>query len=220
MVFRSNVLLAIGAHPDDVELGCAGTIHGASIAGAKVVVVYLTKGEKSGDPKTRVNESKQALNNLGVKDVFFGDFPDTEIPNSYEVISFLEAFYEKYKPATILTHTIHDTHQDHRQVGWLSFSAFRNAYRLLAYETPRATGEFNPAYFVDIHHHVGCKWTALKCHVSQIKKRYIAYESMVNLSSFRGSQVNLAAAEAFEVLRYVETAPAPKANHRYTVKSQ
>ncbi|MEJ5327407.1 MAG: PIG-L family deacetylase [Candidatus Bathyarchaeia archaeon] len=210
MVLKHRVVLALGAHPDDVELGCAGTLHGALLTGAKIIVVYLTKGEKSGDPETRVKESRAALATLGIGDVFFGNFRDTEIPNSHEAIQFMEKFYESYKPDLVLTHTIHDTHQDHRQVGWLSLSAFRNAPRLLAYETPRATGDFRPSFFVDIHEHVNCKWNALKCHVSQIQKRYVAYESMVNLSSFRGSQSGLIAAEAFEVLRYVEWLPSPK----------
>jgi LmbE family N-acetylglucosaminyl deacetylase len=204
LVLKSNVILAIGAHPDDIELGCGGTIRAASAAGKRVVAVFLTKGEKSGDPKTRSMESKEALAILGVKEVYFGDFPDTEIPNSCKVIDFLENFFDTTKPETVLTHTVNDVHQDHRQVGWQSLSAFRNVPRLLAYETPRATGAFNPAYFVDISNQVQYKWDALKCHLSQKQKRYLAYESMVNLSTFRGSQVNLSAAEAFEVVRYVE----------------
>jgi LmbE family N-acetylglucosaminyl deacetylase len=202
---KSNVILAIGAHPDDIELGCGGTIRSASVAGKKVIAIFLTKGEKSGSPNVRALESKEALSILGVNEVHFGDFPDTEIPNSSRVIDFLERFAIDHKPDTVLTHTVNDVHQDHRQVGWLSLSAFRNVPRLLAYETPRATGSFNPSYFVDISKHVKYKWEALKCHLSQKQKRYIAYESMVNLSTFRGSQVDLSAAEAFEVIRYVES---------------
>ena len=147
VVLRSNVLIAVGAHPDDIELGCGGTISAASATGKKVIAVYLTKGEKSGDPKVRMCESKKALSILGVKDVFFGDFKDTEIPNSHEAIKFLEDFYDKYKPDTVLTHTTNDTHQDHRQIAWLSLSAFRNVSKLLAYETPRVMGHFAPNYF-------------------------------------------------------------------------
>jgi LmbE family N-acetylglucosaminyl deacetylase len=204
MVLKSNVLIAVGAHPDDIELGCGGTISVASAAGRKVIAVYLTKGEKSGNPETRMSESKKALSILGVEEAFFGNFVDTEIPNSHKVIKFLEDLYEKFKPDTVLTHTTHDSHQDHRQIGWLSLSAFRNASKLLAYETPRVTGDFSPTYFVDISNHVKSKWEALKCHESQKAKRYIAYESMVNLASFRGSQVSLGAAEAYEVIRYID----------------
>lgn len=204
MVLKSDVILAVGAHPDDIELGCGGTISVASKLGKKVIAVFLSKGEQSGHPEVRPKESIEALRTLGAKEVHFGDFPDTEIPCSRQAIAFLEAFYLENKPETILTHTVNDIHQDHRQVGWLSISAFRNAPKLLAYETPRVTPSFSPTYFVDITNCVNDKWTALKCHLSQKTKRYITYESMISLASFRGSQVSLPAAEAFEVVRYVE----------------
>jgi len=205
VVLGSNVVLAVGAHPDDIELGCGGTIRAAVVAGKRVVAVFLTRGEKSGDPSQRSMESKNALAVLGVGELYFGDFSDSEIPNSSRVIDFLEDLCNKVRPETVLTHTIHDTHQDHRQVAWHSLSAFRNVSRLLAYESPRVTGEFNPVYFADISDYVQFKFEALKCHISQKQKRYIAYESMVNLSAFRGNQVGLGAAEAFEVVRCVET---------------
>jgi LmbE family N-acetylglucosaminyl deacetylase len=205
MVFRSDVILAVGSHPDDIELGCGGTISTAAKMGKKVIAVYLSKGERSGDPAVRTRESTEALALLGIKDVYFGDFPDTEIQCSRKAISFLEGFFLEHKPETILTHTVNDSHQDHRQVGWMSISAFRNADIILSYETPRVTSGFSPTYFVDISDCVSDKWRALKCHFSQKTKRYITYESMINLASFRGSQVNLAAAEAYEVIRYVES---------------
>ncbi|MCL1977734.1 MAG: PIG-L family deacetylase [Candidatus Bathyarchaeota archaeon] len=204
MVLKSEVILAVGAHPDDIELGCGGTISAASKLGKRVIAVFLSKGEQSGNPEIRPKESIEALSLLGVKEAYFGDFPDSEIPCSRQAIDFLEAFFVAHKPDTVLTHTVNDIHQDHRQVGWLSISAFRNAPRLLAYETPRVTQAFSPTYFVDIANCVNDKWLALKCHFSQKTKRYITYESMVNLASFRGSQVSLPAAEAFEVVRYIE----------------
>jgi LmbE family N-acetylglucosaminyl deacetylase len=207
LVLRSGIVLAIGSHPDDIELGCGGTIGAASSAGVKVVAVFLTKGEKSGAPEIRREESLQALKLLGVSEVYFGDFPDTEIPSSREVIAFLESFCTKQKVDTVLTHTTNDSHQDHRQVGWLSLSAFRSVPRILAYETPRVTPSFSPTYFVDISNFVDTKWAALKCHLTQSDKRYLAYESMINLASFRGNQVNVRAAEGFEVIRYLEMSP-------------
>jgi LmbE family N-acetylglucosaminyl deacetylase len=207
MVFRSRVILAVGAHPDDIELGCGGTLCKAAELGARVIAVFLTRGELSGDAEIRMRESREALKVLGVKDVFFGDFSDSEIPSCRKSIDFLEQFFIKYQPDVVLTHTVNDVHQDHRQAGWLSITAFRNALKVLAYETPRVTPGFTPNYFVDISSCVDSKWTALKCHLSQKVKRYLTYESMVNLASFRGRQVNLAAAEAFEVVRYIEITP-------------
>jgi LmbE family N-acetylglucosaminyl deacetylase len=205
MVYHSRTILAIGAHPDDIELGCGGTISAASKLGAQIVCVFLTKGEQSGDSEKRIKESKAALALLGTKEVYFGDFPDAEIPNSHVVISFIESFINKFRPHTILTHTVNDTHQDHRQTGWASLSAARNVQRVLAYESPRVSAGFSPTYFTDISEYIDDKWHALECHLSQKNKRYLAYESMIHLASFRGSMVNLPAAEAFEVIRYIES---------------
>lgn len=205
MVSKSDVILAVGAHPDDIELGCGGTLYRAIQRGTCAIAVFLTKGEKSGNMETRIEESTEALRVLGVKEVHFGDFPDTEIPESFKAIDYLEQFAIKYKPDLVFTHTVNDTHQDHRQVGWLSMSAFRNVNKILAYETPRVRpANFLPTYFVDINGCVDKKWEALKCHVSQQTKRYLAYESTVNLASFRGSQVGVREAEAFEVVKFVE----------------
>lgn len=206
MVNDFDIILAVGAHPDDVELGCGGTLYKAiAERNAKVIAVFMTKGEKSGSVKTRTDESIKALSVLGVNDVHFGDFPDTEIPNSFEAINFLEKFAVKYKPDLVFTHSVNDTHQDHRRVGWLSMSAFRNIPKILSFETPRVRpAQFLPNYFIDITGCLDKKWEALKCHISQQEKRYLAYESTVNLSSFRGSQVGVEAAEAFEIIKYVK----------------
>jgi LmbE family N-acetylglucosaminyl deacetylase len=205
MVNDFDVILAVGAHPDDIELGCGGTLYKAVQRNAKVIAVFMTKGEKSGEIETRTEESLMALGSLGVTEVYFGDFPDTEIPNNHETIAFLEKFAIKYKPDIVFTHTVNDLHQDHRQVGWLSMAAYRNIPKILAYETPRVRpAQFLPNYFIDITSCVDRKWAALKCHISQQQKRYLAYESTVNLSSFRGSQVGVEAAEAFEIVKYLK----------------
>lgn len=206
MVYRCSVILAVGAHPDDIELGCGGTLHRSCQNQTRVIAIYLTKGEKSGSKEERMKESKKALGILGIHEVFFEDFPDTQIPDSHETIECLEKYAVKFKPEVVLTHTINDIHQDHRRVGWLSMSAFRNTPKILAYETPRVrSATFMPAYFVDISGSVDKKWEALHCHISQHDKRYLAYESMISLSSFRGSQVGVKAAEAFEVVKFLET---------------
>jgi LmbE family N-acetylglucosaminyl deacetylase len=206
MVYASKTILAVGSHPDDIELGCGGTLYQAAKQGAKIVAVFMTKGELSASPGVRMQESIKALSILGVTEVHFGDFPDSEIPQSRKSIDFLESFAIKHNPDIVLTHTTNDVHQDHRQTGWISISAFRNVPKILAYETPRVTPNYSPNYFIDISNATDLKWKALQCHMSQKTKRYLAYESMVNLASFRGSQVGLAAAEGFEVVKFVETA--------------
>ena len=206
LVFANKVVLAVGAHPDDIELGSGGTICKAVQNGAFVIALYMTKGGKSSDTTVRMSESTEAMHILGAKDVLFENFPDTEIPDSFEAINCLEQYVIKYHPDVVLTHSINDTHQDHRKVAWLAMSAFRNVSKVLAFESPRVrSSSFLPTYFVNITGCVDKKWEALRCHVSQNEKRYLAYESMVNLASFRGSQVGVGAAEAFEIVKYVES---------------
>jgi LmbE family N-acetylglucosaminyl deacetylase len=204
MVLKSKVILAVGAHPDDIELGCGGTLYQCTMYGARVICVFMSKGELSGPPEIRQAESLKALSLLGVQEIYFGDFVDSEVPHSRKAVDFLERFAITNGVDIVLTHSTNDVHQDHRQTAWLSISAFRNVPRILAYETPRVTSHFAPNYYVDVSKGADIKWEALKCHLSQRQKHYLAYESMVNLSSFRGSQVGLQKAEAFEVIKYVE----------------
>ena len=205
MVFTSKVILAVGAHPDDIELGCGGTLYKSANLGSKVIALYMSRGGKTSDTNVRMSESTEALKILGVRDVYFENFPDTEIPDSFEAVNCLEQYAEKYKPDIVLTHSVNDMHQDHRTVGWLAMAAFRNIPKILAFETPRVRpAAFLPTYFVNITGCVNKKAEALHCHVSQKGKRYLAYESTVNLASFRGSQVGVEVAEAFEIVKYVE----------------
>jgi len=199
-------VLAVGAHPDDVEIGCGGSISCHAKRGHRVLVIYVTKGDKSvkADGDVRVAESREACKILGVKDVILGDFEDTNIPNNHSCIDFLERALEKCKPDIVYTHSINELHQDHRSVGYLSLAAFRNIPKILAYESPRVSPAFSPSYFVDISRCLDLKWKALRAHRSQSRKYYMAYKSAINLATFRGRQVGVDAAEGFEVVRYLQ----------------
>ena len=203
-VGKAGTVLAIGAHPDDIELGCGGTIARYCSEGTRVICVYLTGGGKGGNAETRKKESIEACSVLGVREIHFGDFEDTEISCKHDEITFLEGFYEGYQPTVALTHSIHEMHQDHRNTAYVSLAAFRYVPALLSYETPRVMGTFAPSYFIDINRWIDLKRKALEAHKSQMQKTYMNFQSMLNLASYRGRQANIDAAEAFEVVRYVE----------------
>jgi len=199
-------VLAVGAHPDDVEIGCGGSICGHVRRGHRVLVVYVTKGEKSVKigGGVRAAESLKACKILGVKEIILGDFEDTNIPNDHSCIDFLEKALEKCKADIVYTHSTNELHQDHRTVGSLSLAAFRYVPKILAYESPRVSPNFSPSYFIDISQCVDLKWKALRAHRSQRRKYYMAYKSVINLATFRGRQVGVNAAEGFEVVRYLQ----------------
>jgi LmbE family N-acetylglucosaminyl deacetylase len=73
-------ILAIGAHPDDVEYGCAGTLIRHVLRGDNVFIMIITDGAQGGDPAARREEQLAAVKIIGAQEVFFGDYPDTRSP--------------------------------------------------------------------------------------------------------------------------------------------
>ena len=108
-------LLAFGAHPDDVELGCGGTIAKAIAEGKKVGIVDLTQGEMStrGTPQLRALESQAAADILGVSFRENLNFKDAFIVNDHKHQMQVIAVLRKYQPKVVLCNAIRDRHTDH-----------------------------------------------------------------------------------------------------------
>src|SRR5689334_1238055 len=107
-------VLAIGAHPDDVELGCGATLAAHAARGDSVTLLVMTPGE--GGPqhrKSRVAEQEEAARVLNA-DLLWGGFRDGAVPTSVETVDAIEAAIDSVKPDIIYTHTLDDSHQDHR----------------------------------------------------------------------------------------------------------
>ena len=114
-------ILAIGVHPDDVELGCSGTIINERKAGKKVVVLDLTRGELGtrGTVESRDREAAQAAmimgvqarENLGLRDGFFENNEESKL----KLISAIRT----YQPSVVLGNILHDRHPDHGRAGQL-----------------------------------------------------------------------------------------------------
>jgi LmbE family N-acetylglucosaminyl deacetylase len=201
---NASTVLLVSPHPDDGELGGGATIRVLIGLGFRVQCVVLTRGERSGEPVVREREGRAALACLGVPDenVYLGDFPDTGIPATHDTIAFLERFVCEELWAAFIP-SVHDTHQDHRNTAYACWSAFRSVQRVLAYESPSVTAQFQPNTFVQINGHLKHKWRALNCHKTQVSqgKVYLQYRSIVHLAAFRGAQNGVDYAEAFEAIR-------------------
>ena len=107
-------ILAIGAHPDDVELGCGGALALFKKKGHDVNVLVLTRGEASGDPVVRENECKVAAATIGVDRLLFGNLVDTRITDGIDTIKTIEDTMDGIAPEFVFTHSPKDSHQDHR----------------------------------------------------------------------------------------------------------
>ena len=198
-------ILAIGAHPDDIEIGCGGTLIKYVRRGHNVFLLLITKGEKGGDIETRYAEQVKAAEIVGVKDIYWGDYQDTKLLHrGREIIQTVENHIRIVKPDLIFVNFFDDTHQDHRRVNQSVLSATRYVKNVLFYEVP-TTSNFIPHVFVDISDTLEGKIRALEAHQSQVMKTNIEDLSIVEIArsaaTFRGIQGRVKYAEAFSALR-------------------
>lgn len=197
-------ILAIGAHPDDIEYGCGGTLLKMSAKGHKINLLVMTRGEMGGLPEKRQKEQETSARILNAN-IYWGRFGDTQIPLLKETINTVEFFIKKIQPDIIFTPFPNDTHQDHRNVSQITMTATRYVTNVLFYEVP-TTVDFSPAsVFVDISGFINKKLTLLKAHKSQVFATRVAdltiMETVKAAALFRGFQNRVKYAEGFVPLR-------------------
>jgi LmbE family N-acetylglucosaminyl deacetylase len=199
-------ILAVGAHPDDVELGCAGTLAMHKLKGDKVFVLVLTRGEQSGSAEVREAECRKSAEILGVDGLFFGGLADTGVHDGRETIDVIEKVVDEVKPDVIYAPTLKDTHQDHRNAGYATLSACRRCKIILMYEGASTQRDFTPQVFVDVTKTFDLKMKMTRVFGSQVNNRgvyAVAMKAIEGLAKFRGYQAGVDMAEAFEVGKYL-----------------
>jgi len=192
-----NSILALGAHPDDLELGCGATLAKLAASGATIRAVVLSDGGRGGSPD-RCDESRAALESLGVQEVVFHRFQDTRLHESLTgLIECLERHVAEVSPDRVYTMFDGDRHQDHRAVYEASIVACRSVPQLLGYETPSSYPNFVPRVFEPVDEYMNHKVTAIKMHASQQARLYMQEVKVLAAAHFRGVQVNLGQTEGF-----------------------
>ena len=212
-------ILAIGAHADDVEFGCGGTLIKHIENGDNVVIVVMARGNVQHtvtgeivrvESKT-IKESKASAKFIGAKLIKLS-YEDTRVPFNSKSVTDLEKIISEYKIDTIYTHWAADTHQDHINTFRSTLASARTIKNVLSYEQvplPRIsekTPELN--YFVDISDYFDKKIESCNLHKSQIEK-YINYgydmiENLEIMARHRGNQIGVRYAEAFNLLKMVK----------------
>ncbi|HEY5198497.1 MAG TPA: PIG-L family deacetylase [Solirubrobacteraceae bacterium] len=171
------VVLAIGAHPDDVEIGCGGTLLRHAAAGDRTTILTLTGGEHGGDAGARAAESRAAAELLGAALVHL-ELPDTVLSEGPETISAIEAVIARVRPTVVYTHTLRDNHQDHRAANRATMIAARGVPNLLCYQAPSTVIDFTPTHFVDVTEFIDAKLRALRVFASQHAVRVYLADDM------------------------------------------
>lgn len=196
---ETKSILAIGAHPDDLELGCGATLAKLAASGTSVTALVLSNGNSGAELEfDRAEETRKALQSLGVHRVVQHSFPDTRLHEHLnEIIAVIEEHVREVAPQRVYTMFAEDRHQDHRAVYQASAVACRRVPQVLAYETPSSYPNFVPTAFESIEDFVEKKVAALKMHVSQGSRLYMHEEKIRSAAHFRGVQVELGQAEGF-----------------------
>lgn len=197
-------ILAIGAHPDDIEFGCAGTLMRYVQNGHDVYAFVATSGDAGGESDVRRREATEAARRMELREVFWGEYRDTELPLAKSLIDDIERVIASVKPSFTFVHHQDDTHQDHRVLSQAAISATRYVRNVLFYEGP-TTVDFHPNVFVDITTLIDRKLTVLGAHASQVEKTNIPGLTILDIARSvavsRGIQGRTAYAEGFHSLR-------------------
>jgi len=178
--------LAIGAHPDDVEFGCFGTLARLSKE-SRIHIITLSAGELGGTKERRLQECKSSAKLLNAKLTFL-DYPDGNIPVNSKIIDELRTHIKRIEPHTVFTLFPQDTHQDHRNASRITVSSCRYVKEVLFYEVPSTENAFNPNVFYDITDYFHLKEKGLRFHTTQKDKPYVNLAAIHGLAKFRAYQ--------------------------------
>lgn len=206
-------VLAIGAHFDDIELGCGGTLarHIAKNDHVSMYVVTDSEYAAYGKPPIRIKEvalqeGQDAAQILRVTNLMCGGFKTKELRYSVELIESINKVIDDLEIEIVYTHWIHDVHQDHSAVGRATLNAARHVPRILMYRSNwyATTASFNGNFFVDISSAIEAKIKAIKAHKTEYQKygdKWVDFVVHQNRNS--GIEMQTEYAEVFEVIKYL-----------------
>jgi two-component system response regulator HydG len=194
-------ILAIGAHPDDVEIGAAGALLVHRAAGDSVAILTMCRGARGGDQAQRARESQEAADVIGAR-LFLDELEDTRIPEGDPTIGVIDRVVAEVQPTIIYTHSLHDVHQDHRNVHRAAMVAARRVGRVYCFQSPSATVDYRPTHFVTIDDHLSRKLKAIDTFGSQTGVRdYLDPELIASTARYWSRYCGGSYAEPFEAIR-------------------
>jgi LmbE family N-acetylglucosaminyl deacetylase len=207
MPTRPQKVVCVGAHPDDPESGCAGTLLRYAKAGHSVTIVYLTRGERGIRDKPldesatiRSAECEAACKIIGAKPIFFGQIDGATEVNRTHVDAMTKVLSTE-SPDIVFTHWPIDTHMDHQVASFLTIRAcmaLKDRPHLYFFEVD--TGDqsrgFLPNAYVDVSQVIEEKKSALFAHISQDGKGIWRQHHEI-IAAWRGREAGVPAAEAF-----------------------
>ncbi|MGH7146319.1 MAG: PIG-L deacetylase family protein [Nitrospiraceae bacterium] len=207
---RSTVsrILCLGAHPDDIEIGCGGTVLKWLGDGDDVEVRWVVFSASEERKLEATNSAQAFLRDAGRKQIVIQSFRDGFLPyHGSAVKEYFEELKGEFSPDLILTHYREDLHQDHRLISELTWNTFRDHW-ILEYEVPKYDGDFgSPNVFVHLDEDL-CRQKIdyiLSFFQTQKNKRWFSRDLFLSVLRLRGMESNAPStyAEAFYVRKLV-----------------
>jgi LmbE family N-acetylglucosaminyl deacetylase len=197
-------VLCLGAHSDDIELGCAGTLLRWMSEYRHVAVTWVVFSAAGARSQEALASAHALLEGAASREVVVGDFADAYLPADYSrAKAFAGELKKRREPDIVMTHRLEDRHQDHRLVAELTWQTWRNQL-VLEYEIPKFEGDLGqPNVFVDLPSAIAQrKIDHLMTHFgSQRSKDWFSAETFSSLMRLRGLECRASSglAEGFHV---------------------
>jgi LmbE family N-acetylglucosaminyl deacetylase len=205
MQFYGKRILFLGAHPDDIELGCGALLHHIAKI-SEVTCVTLSDNQKNPDLKNVVREQLKAMAILGVpKDhVRYGPFETRVFPGArQEILEYLLHLRAELRPEIIFVHSNQDVHQDHLTVAEEALRAYRGI-TVLGFDVVRSSYGFFPHFLVEVDEDdVQAKIDALREYATYRDKYYFNSELTRSIMVRHGALAECKYAEGFDIMRIV-----------------
>jgi LmbE family N-acetylglucosaminyl deacetylase len=199
-----KTFIVFGAHPDDIEIGMAGTICRLAAEGHDVYSCIATIPD---DRERRVREAQEAARILGIKEVILLPLKASQLGYNRTTIGAIDSIIRYLRPHSVFTHWIEDSHQDHVNVTSCVIAATRkNDFNVYMYEqtipggiTPAA---FRAQYLIDVSGYIDKKMKSIQAHASQLMRNGDWWvEGIRGRAMYRGYQIRAQYAEAFEIIK-------------------
>lgn len=208
---NNKVIWFIGAHYDDIEIGCGGTAAKMIANGNNCYATIVTKsgyknekGEVIRENDVARREGLAGLHRLGFNEIQALDFDTGTLSHNLELIHALEAQCKIIKPDIVFTHWNADVHQDHHAISLSTFTVCRKAGSVLMYRPNwyRTSVPFRETLFVDVSEYYSIKLDAINCHESEVTKFGKDWEEFIIAQDVaRGMEIGVKHAESFEVVK-------------------
>ena len=201
-------ILALGAHPDDIEIFMYGLVSIFKKEGNKVFTMIATNGSKGGSidgellTKKREKEAIHGLEKIS-KPIFL-NLPDGQLGEDPEHRKIIKENILKIMPDLIITHSQNDYHSDHRSLSFLTSSAASHYIPVLYCDTLMGIN-FNPNIYIDITEHYFLKKTAILKHKTQKPQRFVDLFKLMN--SYRAAQCNAPKGHYAEAYNFIPSFP-------------